>query len=68
MLVTRLQRAPQPAVMATSIISDMKAIKIRRINSSHPHLDPAAADEYGAVMDLQRCYDCRGCNKAEVML
>ncbi len=47
-VTTRPRRALQPAVIATSIISDMKAIKIWRINSVHPHLDPAAADEYGS--------------------
>lgn len=45
-------------------MSDMKAIKTWRINSGHPHLDLATADEYGAVMNLQGCRDCRGYNKA----
>lgn len=67
-VMTRPRRALQPAVMATYIIADMKAIKIWRINSRLPHLDLATADEYGAVMDLQGCHDCGGCNKAEVML
>ena len=66
-VVTRPRRALRPAVIATSIIGDMKAIKIRRINSSYPHLDAATADEYGPVMNLQGCRDCRGYNKAEVM-
>ena len=68
LVVTRPQRALQLAIMATSIISETKAIKIWRIHSGHPHLDLAGTDEYGAVMDLRGCGDCRGCNKAEVML
>lgn len=64
-VVTRPPRALQPAVIATSIISEMKAIKIGRIHSGHQHLAPV--DEYGAVMDLQGCHDCFGSYKAEVM-
>lgn len=67
-VMMRPRRALQATVMATSIISDMKVIKIWRSNSGHPHLELSVADEYGAVMDLQGCHDCRGCNKAEVML
>lgn len=68
MVLTRPQRTLLPAVMVTSIMNDMKAIKIRRINFGHPHLDRAAADEYGVVMNLQGCRDCRGYNKAEGLL
>lgn len=66
--ITRPGTAPQQAVIATSIIRYMKAIKIWRINSAHPHLDLAAADEYGRVMDLQGCFDCCRWNKVELML
>lgn len=55
--MTRPGTELQQAVMATSIISYMKAIKIWRIKSGHPHLDLDDAAEYGAVMDLQGCCD-----------